>query len=76
MTRLPPAIRPETWMAHVFSARSAINGGIVRRNSADIDRIVGRDRFLRELQRRGYHAVESAGQTIIFCNREQVHIVR
>ncbi len=68
--------RPEDWMRSVFSARAASEGGIVRLQTKDIDRIVGRDRFLAELDRRGYRAVENAGQTVIFCNRKPVTRLR
>ncbi|PYG34429.1 hypothetical protein C8N36_10179 [Pelagimonas varians] len=63
-------------MHSVFSARAAAEGGIVRRQSRDIDRIVGRDRFLAEVHKRGFHAVENAGQTVIFCNNHPVRILR
>ncbi|MEO1788748.1 MAG: N-(5'-phosphoribosyl)anthranilate isomerase [Pseudomonadota bacterium] len=76
MTRLPVTIHPDIWMAHIFAARAAVDGGIVPRKSADIDRIIGRDRFIAELNRRGFRAVENAGQTVIFCNREPVLMLR
>ena len=76
MTRLPATIHPDIWMARIFAARAAAEGGIVRRKSSDIDRIIGRDRFIAELNRRGFRAVENAGQTVIFCNREAVRIIR
>ncbi|WP_299933065.1 N-(5'-phosphoribosyl)anthranilate isomerase [uncultured Pelagimonas sp.] len=76
MTHVPITQRPEDWIRSVFSARTAAEGGIVRRQSKDIDRIVGRDRFLAELDRRGFRAVENAGQTVIFCNREPVKLLR
>jgi len=31
---------------------------------------------VKELHRRGFRAVENAGQMVIFCNREPVRIVR
>ena len=76
MSRLPAQIRPEDWLRTVFSARAAAGGGVVRRQTRDIDRIVGRDRFLAELRRRGFHAVENGGQTVIFCNREPLRLLR
>ena len=76
MLRTPAPIRPDDWLLQLFSARSVARGGIVRRQTRDIERIVGRERFLRELDRRGFRAVENAGQTVIFCNRDPVRIVR
>ena len=40
-----------------------------------MDRIIGREAFVREMQRRGFHVVENAGQFVIFCNREAVRLV-
>lgn len=75
MSGLPP-ISPEQWLQRAFSARAAISGGVIRRQTRDIDRIVGRARFLQELERRGFHAVENGGQTVIFCNAAPVRILR
>ena len=76
MSKTVPYIAPEIWLETIFSSRNAIRGGVIRRQTSDIHRIVGQDRFLDELNRRGYRAVENAGQTIIFCNAEPIHIVR
>lgn len=62
----------EAWLLDLFSSVSARKGNIVRRKRRDIERVVGLDRFARELERRGYRAVENAGQIVIFCNNEPV----
>ena len=72
--RPPLALSPDQWIAHVFSAQAAAKGGVVRRQARDIERILGWDRFRRELQRRGYRAVVNGGQVVIFCNAEPVHL--
>lgn len=66
---------PERWVAQMFSARTAAEGGIVRRRVADVERLIGRDRFVKEIARRGYRAVENGGHFVIFCNAEPVKIV-
>ncbi|MCA0996400.1 N-(5'-phosphoribosyl)anthranilate isomerase [Alloyangia pacifica] len=76
MTDLPLPIRPEDWLRQLFLSRAAAQGGVIRRKTHDIERIVGRERFLAELDRRGFRAVENAGQTVIFCNCEPVRVVR
>ncbi|MCT4553792.1 MAG: N-(5'-phosphoribosyl)anthranilate isomerase [Pelagimonas sp.] len=76
MTLDLPPISPDLWLQRAFSARAALSGGVIRRQSRDIDRIVGRARFLHELERRGFHAVENGGQTVIFCNSDPVRILR
>ncbi len=62
-------------MRQLFGAKAALDGGIVRRQVADVERIVGRLRFEAELRRRGYRAVENAGQFVIFCNRSPVRLL-
>lgn len=75
MTQLPEVISPEKWIVHLFSARSVAEGGTVRHKVADVERLIGRDRFLHEVRRRGFRVVENAGQFIGFCNREPVYIL-
>lgn len=75
MSQLPEVISPEKWIVHLFSARSAAEGGTVRRKVSDVERLIGRDRFLGEVRRRGFRVVENAGQFIVFCNREPVYIL-
>jgi len=70
-----PSISAERWTLQMFSARAAAGGGIVRRKTSDVERILGRIRFLREVEKRGYHVIENAGQFVIFCNQETLHIL-
>ncbi len=72
---LPVVLSADHWITHVFSAKAARQGGVVRRKVRDIERYVGMEVFLEELDRRGYNAVENAGQLIIFCNQEPVRVV-
>lgn len=72
---LPTVLSPEHWITHIFSAKAARQGGVIRRNLRDIERYVGRSAFEAELKRRGYHAVENAGQMIIFCNQEPIRLI-
>lgn len=72
---LPAQLSPDHWVTHVFSAKAAREGGVVRRKIRDIERYAGLERFLTELERRGYTAVENAGQLVIFCNREPVRVM-
>lgn len=68
-------LTPEQWMAGLFGSQSAQGGRVLRRKLEHIDRYVGREAFIAELRRRGYHAVENANQMIIFCNNEPLRIV-
>ncbi len=59
-------------MLDLFSSKAARSGGVIRRRAKDIDRFIGRNAFHAELERRGFRAVENAGQIIVFCNQEPV----
>ncbi len=75
MSPLPAPITPDRWIIQLFSARTVADGGIVRRKVADVERLVGRERFLREVRRRGYRAIENGGYFVVFCNSEPVRLV-
>lgn len=75
MTALPAFLSPDLWLRQIFTARAAAEGGIVRRGGRDVERIVGRARFEAELRRRGFRAVENAGQYVIFCNRGPIRLI-
>ncbi|MEO0745327.1 MAG: N-(5'-phosphoribosyl)anthranilate isomerase [Pseudomonadota bacterium] len=66
---------PENYLLDMFSSRAARSGGVVRRKASDVDRYIGRADFLRELDRRGFRAIENAGQIIVFCNTEPVRVL-
>ncbi len=70
MSAMPQFLSPDIWLRHLFSSQAAQEGGVIRRKTRDIERFVGRDAFLAEMQRRGFAVVENAGQFVIFCNRE------
>ena len=72
---IPAPLSADAWMSHLFSSKAARDGGVIRRKLRDIERYVGRDDFLKELNRRGFTAVENAGQLVIFCNREPLRRV-
>lgn len=72
---LPLPITPDLWLRQLFGAQAARDGGVVRRKVRDVERIVGRDAFERELRRRGFRAVENSGQFVIFCNRAPVRLI-
>ena len=59
----------------MLSAKAALSGGVVRRSVRDMEHMVGRERFLSEMDRRGFTVVENAGQIVVFCNVDPVRIV-
>lgn len=70
--RLPATLTPDRWVIQLFSARAVAEGGIVRRRIRDVDRLIGRDRFLAEVRRRGFRVACNADQYVVFCNRDPV----
>jgi hypothetical protein len=69
---LSSSVTPAQFFAELFSSRAARKGEVIRRKVRDVERFVGRERFLAEMARRGYPVVENAGQFVIFCNREPI----
>ncbi|MDX2482261.1 MAG: N-(5'-phosphoribosyl)anthranilate isomerase [Pseudodonghicola sp.] len=76
MTQLSPHFTPEKWLLQLFSSKAACAGGVIRRQTRDGERLIGRTQFEAELARRGFHAVENADQIVIFCNQQPVRVIR
>ncbi len=71
----PPApAHAETWLRQIFSAHAA-QGGVVRRSVAWVDREVGRERFIAEVRRSGFHLITSGNQVIVVCHSGPVQIL-
>ena len=64
----------DPWLRQISASQSAGNGGVVRRNIADVERKVGRRVLELEVRRRGFHMSECGGQFVIVCSREEIHI--
>lgn len=75
MKNIPEVISPDRWIIQIFSARAAAEGGILRRKVADVERLIGRERFYLEVKRRGYHLIVNAGQFLVLCNQDPVHLI-
>lgn len=71
----PSPVDADRWITHLFSARAAAQGRVVRRKARDVERIVGWPRFRHELKRRGYRAVVNGGQVVVFCNPEPLRVL-
>ncbi|MCC1481765.1 aspartate aminotransferase [Roseibaca sp. Y0-43] len=65
-------LSPEIWLRDLFASKAVQQGAVIRRKARDIERYVGMDLFLREIDRRGYQVAENSGQIIIFCNRAPI----
>ena len=76
MRDLPDKIDPESWMRQVFGSRDATRGGVFKRQVRDVERIIGREVFLREVERRGWQALENGRDFIVCCNAQPIRRVR
>ncbi|ABD56505.1 hypothetical protein [Jannaschia sp. CCS1] len=74
--QLPDHLTPEIWLSQVLSSREAQGGGIVKRQVRDVERLVGRDAFLEEAERRGFQVVQNNRHFVIFCNALPIRRVR
>ena len=75
MTMHMKLLPSDLWMQQIFDAKAARQGGVVRRKLRDVERNVGLDLILREIRRRGYHAIENSGQVVIFCNTVPIQVL-
>ncbi|HGG04604.1 MAG TPA: N-(5'-phosphoribosyl)anthranilate isomerase [Aliiroseovarius sp.] len=76
MTRLPDHLTPDLWLAQVFNSGEARKGGVVKRQIRDVERLAGRKAFLREVNRRGFQAVENGRHFVVFCNSHPIRSLR
>lgn len=72
----PPPLRANNaWVNALFTAKAVETGGVIRRSVRSVEREIGRDAFETEIRRRGFYAMEIAGQYIILCNTGQMRVV-
>ena len=62
-------LSPEVWLNDLFTSKSVQQGTVIRRKRRDVERFVGMQAFLREVERRGFRVAENGGQLLIFCDR-------
>ena len=65
-------LTPENWLNDLFASKAVQQGAVIRRKARDIERFVGIEMFMAEINRRGYQVAENSGQYVIFCNRAPV----
>lgn len=65
-------LSPESWLSDLFDSKAVQQGAVIRRKARDVERFAGMDRFLAEIDRRGFQVLENAGQLVIFCNRAPI----
>ena len=68
--------KDDAWLRQLFSAKAAQQGGIVRRAVRDVEREIGRDRFVAAVAARNYHLLECADQFIVICRTDHLTVHR
>ncbi len=66
----PQRLSAERWLMQFRSACRAAEGGVVRRRIADVEAVVGLDRFLSEVTRNGWQLFRNGRHFVILCNDE------
>ncbi len=65
---------PDGWLDLIFTAKAAQNGGIVRRNVTWVEHEIGRQTFVKAVQDRGFHLLETGNQFIVICHQGNIHL--
>ena len=76
MASLPDHLTSQQWLRQVFASGEARRGGVIKRQIRDVERLTGRDAFLREVERRGFQAVQNGRHFVVFCNDLPLRRVR
>lgn len=69
----PPS--PEEFLEDLFNCDEARAGHVVRLSHLDMERFVGRDRFLEEVKARRYTALLNRGQILVICNNKDLRLI-
>lgn len=65
---------PQGWLDLIFSAKSAQNGGVVRRNITWVENQIGRQVFEDAVRIRGFHLIETGNQFIVICHSGEINL--
>lgn len=72
---LSPQMRNRAWMERIFQSQGVNKGQVLRRAVKDVEREVGRQAFVSEVRRRGFHLIECDGQFLIICNQSELRMI-
>ncbi len=76
MAQLPNHLTADQWLSQLLTSGKARKGGIVKRQIRDVERLVGREAFLAETEKRGFQVLENGRHFIVFCNGAPIRRVR
>lgn len=71
----PVHTHAQDWIDQVFKARAVTTGGVLRRSVAWVEHEIGRDRFIGEVRRRGFHMLECGGQFVVVCSDSPIRMI-
>ncbi len=57
----------EAWVHQIFDAKSAKTGGVLRRKVASVEKYASEQKLVREVKRRGFHALRVEDHYLIIC---------
>ncbi len=75
MTALTRQTGPDHWINLIFAAKAVGHGGVIRRNRHWVESEVGMERFVAEVQRRGFHLLETGDQLIVVCHQGPIRML-
>lgn len=67
--------RADLWIETIFAAQAVARGGVVRRAVRWVESEIGRDRFVAEVRRRGFHLIECGPQFIVICHQSGLRVI-
>ena len=63
-------------MDQFLGSQEAQRGGVIKRKVRDVERLVGHDAFVAEVERRGFQAVRNNLHYVVFCNQLPIRRIR
>lgn len=67
--------KADLWIETIFAAKAVARGGVVRRAVGWVETEIGRDRFVAEVRRRGFHLIECGPQFIVICHQNGLRVI-
>ena len=66
------SVTAKNWIEKIFNSTAAQTHGVVRRKLSYIEKIVGKDLMLKEVEKRGFHILEVNDQWVFICKEGQM----
>lgn len=63
------------WIENIFSAKIAIEQGVVRRKKTTVARYASFEKLVEAVKKRKFHMIETGDQYIIVCNSGSIKIL-